>query len=267
MQIFVYESCKYTFPQSVLDNMETRRRSCNAGTFLYTASCSCAFLHVGQTVCESLFLLELWDSVTHPRSTDDIQKPLLIPWAQVFHVENLQKWNEMHLSMKVKARDEDHDWKRNKRIGMKYPWNDHCQPFTMMSHHIQSFFCFSLSTSAPQYNCDMKWGQLKSGIKRRGKGFWIQFCFGDFLLLFFQEAQYKLFWYKRLHFCACCSGWAGAVLLVISVWTGCSLELLLFSLSSTCSVHLYFCGLVVNLCYQTAVSSKQDHTVDVHKKK
>lgn len=38
MQIFVYESCKYTFPQSVLDNMETRTRSFNAGTFLYTAS-------------------------------------------------------------------------------------------------------------------------------------------------------------------------------------------------------------------------------------
>lgn len=39
----------------------------------------CAVLHVGQTVCESLFLLEWWDSVTHPGSTDDIQKPLLIP--------------------------------------------------------------------------------------------------------------------------------------------------------------------------------------------
>lgn len=32
----------------------------------------------------------------------------------------------------------------------------------------------------------------------------------------------------------------------------------LWYLSSTCSVHLYFCGLVMNLCYQTPVSSKQN---------
>lgn len=33
MQIFVYESCKCTSPQSVLDNMETRRRSCGCWNF------------------------------------------------------------------------------------------------------------------------------------------------------------------------------------------------------------------------------------------
>lgn len=161
--------------------METRR-SCNAGTFLYTAStCFCAFLHVGQTVCESLFLLELWDSVAHPRSKDDIQKPLLIPWAQVPSTWEICKCGmRCTYQWKSNARDEDHNWKRNKRIGMKHPWNDHCQPFTMMSHYIQSFFCFSWSASAPQYNCDVKWGQSKSGIKRRGKGFWYNSALGIF---------------------------------------------------------------------------------------
>lgn len=38
MQIFVYESCKYAFPQSVLDNVEIRMRTYNVGMFLSTAS-------------------------------------------------------------------------------------------------------------------------------------------------------------------------------------------------------------------------------------
>lgn len=143
MQISVYESCKYTFPQSVLDNMETRRRSCNAGTFLYPAStCFCAFLRVGQTVCESLFLLEWWDSVTHPRSTDGIQKLLLIPWAQVPNMWEIYKCGMRCTSQwRPNARDEDHDWKRNKKTGMKYAWNDHCQPWCHTTfNHFSVFY-------------------------------------------------------------------------------------------------------------------------------
>lgn len=192
MQIFVHESCKYTSPQSVLDNMETRR-SVAAGTFLYTASTCLLCIFACWAVCESPFLLEWWDSVTHPRSTDDIQKPLLIPWTQIPNTWEICKCGmRCTYQWKSNAWDEDHDWKRNKRIGMKYPRNDHCQPFTMMSHYIEYIFWFLWSTNAPQHNSDVKWGQWKSGIKRRGKGFWYDSALG-ILMFFFQEAQYKLY--------------------------------------------------------------------------
>lgn len=138
---------------------------------------------------------------------------------------------------KSNAWGEDHDWKRNKRIGVKYPWNDHCRSFTMMS-----FFCFSRSTTAPQHNCGVKLRQLKSSTERRGKGFWYNSALGFFVVVVvvIPGSQIQtLFWYKRLHFCACCSGWAGAVLvfLVISVWTGCSL---LFGVQAAqCAEHLH----------------------------
>lgn len=36
-------------------------------------------------------------------------------------VRNLRIWNEIHLSIEVKLLGEDHNWKRNKSIGIKYP--------------------------------------------------------------------------------------------------------------------------------------------------
>lgn len=79
----------------------------------------CVFLHVGQAVWESLFLLQWWDSVTHPRSTDDIQKLLLIPWAQIPITWEICKCGmRCTCQWKSNARGEDHDWKRNKRIGI-----------------------------------------------------------------------------------------------------------------------------------------------------
>lgn len=145
MQIFVYESLNTLFLNQYWTTWKPERGVLMLELFFTLPQHAfCTFLHVGQTACESLFLLECCDSVTHPRSTDDIQKPLLIPWAQVPNTWKICKCG-MRCTYQWKSNTwgEDHDWKRNKRIGMKYPWNDLCQPFTMMSHYVQSFSCFS----------------------------------------------------------------------------------------------------------------------------
>lgn len=118
MQIFVYESCKYTSPQSVLDNMETRRRSC--GCWNFSLHCinmpSVHFCMLGRQSGSHWGLLEWWDSVTHPRSTDDIQEPLLIPWAQIPNTWEICRCGlRCTYQWKSNAWDEDHNWKRNKK--------------------------------------------------------------------------------------------------------------------------------------------------------
>lgn len=104
MQIFAYESCKYTFSHSVLDNMESRRMSYNAGTFLYIASTCllCIFAcwadSMWVTVAAGVVRLcySRKEHIWHPEALVNTLS------SDIKHVGNLQMWNEMHLSMKVK---------------------------------------------------------------------------------------------------------------------------------------------------------------------
>lgn len=190
----------------------------------------CAFVHVGQTVRESLFLLEWWDSVTHPRSTDDIQKPCWYP----------------ELRYQTRGKSADVEWdapiNESQMPGMRIMigkgikelgWSIHemitvCH--SLWCHTTLNNFC-GFYEVLMHHSTTVMWNGDSEKVALKGKSSDTILLWG-FCCCFSRKPNTNYFNIKILHFCACCSGWAGAVLvfLVISVWTGCSLDHLLYGI-------------------------------------